>query len=126
MNEHFYNGFIKRAQDYGLSVVEAERLIKVAIIAPGQPIRPRRQAVTPNAGTNAGTNATPTFAPVSPGISKPMLATPHIEAPELPENVGAIKTPTPWTSQKNPRPPAQLAPEERQAIVGRRQAAGIS
>jgi len=30
MNEHFYNGFIKRAQDYGLSVVEADRLVKVA------------------------------------------------------------------------------------------------
>jgi hypothetical protein len=30
MNEHFYNGFIKRAQDYGLTVVEAERLIKAA------------------------------------------------------------------------------------------------
>ena len=30
MNEHFYNGFIKRAQQYGLSVVEADRLIKAA------------------------------------------------------------------------------------------------
>jgi hypothetical protein len=30
MNEHFYNGFIKRAQDYGLSAIEAERLIKAA------------------------------------------------------------------------------------------------
>lgn len=30
MNEHFYNGFIKRAQAYGLSAVEAERLAKVA------------------------------------------------------------------------------------------------
>ena len=30
MNEHFYNGFIKRAQDYGLSAVEADRLVKQA------------------------------------------------------------------------------------------------
>ena len=30
MNEHFYNGFIKRAQEYGLSVVEADSLIKQA------------------------------------------------------------------------------------------------
>ena len=30
MNEHFYNGFIKRAQDYGLSAVEADRLAKTA------------------------------------------------------------------------------------------------
>ena len=30
MNEHFYDGFIKRAQQYGLTVVEAERLIKAA------------------------------------------------------------------------------------------------
>jgi hypothetical protein len=33
MDQHFYNGFIKRAQDYGLSVIEAARLIKAA--APG-------------------------------------------------------------------------------------------
>jgi hypothetical protein len=33
MPEHFYNGFIKRAQNYGLSVIEAARLIKAA--APG-------------------------------------------------------------------------------------------
>jgi hypothetical protein len=32
MDQHFYNGFIKRAQDYGLSVVEAERLVKQAMI----------------------------------------------------------------------------------------------
>ena len=30
MNEHFYNGFIKRAQDYGLSAVEATNLAKTA------------------------------------------------------------------------------------------------
>jgi hypothetical protein len=30
MNEHFYNGFIKRAQDYGLSAIEADNLAKVA------------------------------------------------------------------------------------------------
>jgi hypothetical protein len=32
MNEHFYNGFIKKAQDYGLSAVEANRLIKQAMV----------------------------------------------------------------------------------------------
>jgi len=31
MNENFYNGFIKRAQDYGLSVVEADDLYKTAL-----------------------------------------------------------------------------------------------
>ena len=37
MDQHFYNGFIKRAQDYGLSVVEADRLIKAADgVAPEQ------------------------------------------------------------------------------------------
>jgi hypothetical protein len=30
MDQHFYNGFIKRAQDYGLSVVEADNLAKTA------------------------------------------------------------------------------------------------
>jgi hypothetical protein len=30
MNEHFYNGFIKRAQDYGLTVVESDSLAKTA------------------------------------------------------------------------------------------------
>ena len=30
MDQHFYNGFIKRAQDYGLSVVEATNLLKQA------------------------------------------------------------------------------------------------
>jgi hypothetical protein len=30
MDQHFYNGFIKRAQQYGLTAIEAERLIKVA------------------------------------------------------------------------------------------------
>lgn len=30
MNEHFYNGFIKRAQEYGLSAIEANDLYKVA------------------------------------------------------------------------------------------------
>jgi hypothetical protein len=37
MNQHFYNGFIKRAQDYGLTAIEAERLIKIADgVAPEQ------------------------------------------------------------------------------------------
>ena len=30
MDQHFYNGFIKRAQHYGLSAVEADRLVKIA------------------------------------------------------------------------------------------------
>lgn len=30
MNEHFYNGFIKRAQAHGLSIAEAGRLAKLA------------------------------------------------------------------------------------------------
>ena len=30
MDQHFYNGFIKRAQDYGLSAVEATNLLKQA------------------------------------------------------------------------------------------------
>jgi hypothetical protein len=36
MDQHFYNGFIKRAQDYGLTVVEADRLVKVAYDWPHQ------------------------------------------------------------------------------------------
>lgn len=42
MNEHFYNGFIKRANQYGLSVVEANNLYKVALdfnIPKQQPIQ---------------------------------------------------------------------------------------
>jgi hypothetical protein len=31
MDQHFYNGFTKRAQDFGLSVVEADRLVKTAM-----------------------------------------------------------------------------------------------
>jgi hypothetical protein len=30
MDQHFYNGFIKRAQDYGLTTIEAYNLAKVA------------------------------------------------------------------------------------------------
>ena len=32
MNEHFYNGFIKRAQDYGFTAIEATNLAKTAAI----------------------------------------------------------------------------------------------
>jgi hypothetical protein len=36
MNEHFYNGFIKRAQDYGLTVVDAIKLAEIVNFTPPQ------------------------------------------------------------------------------------------
>jgi hypothetical protein len=47
MNEHFYNGFIKRAQEYGLSAIEADSLIKAAGPLP-TPARASRSFGTPS------------------------------------------------------------------------------
>jgi hypothetical protein len=74
MNQHFYNGFIKRAQQYGLTAVEADGLIKAA-----------------NGITRGGLGNTTGTQPVNPGLSSPAIKPSTPTAQPAPDRLAAAK-----------------------------------
>jgi hypothetical protein len=110
MHEHFYNGFIKRAQEYGLSVVEASNLYKVA--------GPRRPLPTP---TPAPKRIVPTPAPQMPAVVKPTPA-PKIDPKK---QKGTAVSPVPYERDTSlTTPPASK--EERDRLLKHFQSMGLN
>jgi hypothetical protein len=110
MNQHFYNGFIKRAQDYGLTVVEASNLYKVA--------GPRRPLPTP---TPTPKLTVPTPATQMPAAVKPTPA-PKIDPKK---QKGTTVSPVPYERDTIlTTPPATK--EERDRIIKQFQSMGLN
>jgi hypothetical protein len=131
MNEHFYNGFIKRAQDYGFDNYTAFQLFKLAenaVLTPRRTPAPLTDLVElmPSVRRSAAPKPrvieTPT-APVSPAIERPEIIAPQIKSPvissKIKQNFLNSKnrvSKTPWTSVQGQNYPTIVSPSEKKNI----------
>jgi hypothetical protein len=134
MNEHFYNGFIKRAQDYGFDNYTAFQLFKMAEAAVPLPRRTPQPlnelvelmpSVRRSAAPKPRVLETPT-APTSPVIEKPEVISPEIRSPVISSKIKQKFSnsknrvnKTPWTSTPPETYPTIVSPMEKKNITNK-------